>query len=327
MLNYNRPPTAEEIINSIDKLSKLTEEEAAAETIRIKSLLGKASDTEKLRLFFEGTQTAIDTEVYKYAPFMEKADYANYFYRAAAAIYINEEYQTLRIYWYKIIALYSEIYSIGYNYQCAAAYYGTFEAYLRAVGRFSQAGAIKDTQKEIKALIGDILKFAETYEEFIKPERDAIGDIVGFKLDATYTVNTLRDKANKYRELVRDTKTILSAITDTIEVLRIRPIIPQRISNYIIPQIETQLTETEAEILNVIHYITLNARHLESFTITEDTVAAIKKIMASLIPYSRTHAHTEDYKKLVAAFGSGTPGDKGLGDKLINAIAEYKRKK
>ena len=90
---------------------------------------------------------------------------------------------------------------------------------------------------------------------------------------------------------------------------------------------ETDLTETEAEILNVIHYITLNARHLESFTITEDTVAAIKKIRASLIPYSRTHAHTEDYKKLVAAFGSGTPGDKGLGDKLINAIAEYKRKK
>lgn len=326
-------PTDAEILNSgraVEGDSKISfNGEFQAEENRIKALLCNATEAEKLRLFAESIIPALSTSAFNYAPFLSKEEFNSLYCRATAAVLIKEDLNSLRILNYKLISTFDNLYIFMGDFQSAAYYIAAVRAYNTALEGLKINKGIDLPPKENKALKNDILAYSSLISEFIIKEEGG-----NLRLNVQKGIDRLTSLISQYRELQREAKTRLSAISDTIEVLEISDIIDKQIKKTI-ANIENNLATIDRKILNYSRGILIldnsasgeNLNDPEEGIIYPEYKEAYKALKKAPVPYSRTHAFTKEYKDYVTGYFQGKPGDKGLGDKILKEIEIYKRKK
>lgn len=324
MDNNNYTTTATEIRNTAKAIKILSKAEAQAEEARLRALIAAASEKEIVRFFYEDTEAVLSTEAMKYAAYMNIEDFSAYYHKAAAAINIKEEYLTLKLYYEDICRRYLEVCDFIREYQSAAYYVGAAEAVFTALEQLKREGGV-----EVPANIEDTLRekindFSGGYGQFIEVEESPEGKLKAFTIDVNLAIFLLKRKADNFRNFTRNVKTLLSAITDTIEVLDIGYLVPKKVTDCI-SDIIREIGNTQEMIKILIDGFPLIAGMVKGASISEKAAAAIAEIEATLIPYSRTHAHTKEYNKYVAGYYLGRPGDKAEGDKILKEVKLYKR--
>ena len=327
MARKQKPPTDAEIHNSAVAIGGESpiiwnDAEAVEKEKRIKARIDKATDSEIIRLFIDSTEAALTTKAFDYFPYMPKEKFNSLYYKAAACISIKEDYNLLRIINLRIEAFYSDLYSFIGDYQSAAYYLAAVRAYNNALEALkSDTGIIIPKQIE-KGLISDLSYFSKAYSGYIyTSDKDTL------LIDVDKALKNMNTLLVRYKDIQRDAKTRLSAISDTIEVLDIADIIDKP-TKELIATIEKNIGTTEKSIKSYIYYLRKFTEKAGGDTpIDADTEKAFTDLNLAYTPFNRAHAYTDKYRNYVAGYFQGKPGDKGLGDKFLKEVAKYKRNK
>ena len=317
-------PTVEDISRSEGDLRIISSAEAKAEADKIKALISQANDVERLRLFYEGTEAAITSNTTQYAPYITREEFIDYSYRAGAAVLIGEDYDTLRRIFDKVGIYTLSVRDLTREYQSAALFIGALDTVSKALHTIKAENDIDIPEGVKEALRKNFSNYASGYGAFVRDQRNEKGVITGFSIDLSLVLDRIRGEVGLYRRITREAKTIISAIQDTTNLLDISTIVPRYITSIIEDTIKT-IEELETALITLINGLEYFAERIKAVTPTIEQKAIIEEYRAAIIPYNRTHAYTEEYKKYVAGYYQATPGDNGVGDKILKEIARYKR--
>lgn len=329
MARKQKTPTDAEIHNSVKAQGEEVEiifndAEAEAKDKRLRALIENATEKQKLRLIADSTEAAISTDAFNYAPYMGKEEFNRLYYRAIAAVYIREDYNLLRILDFRLGEFFNRIFIFMGDFQTAAFYVAAVKAFYRAL-EAAKGDTGKDLPAEAKeALISDITRFSHAYAGYVDSTDSDKGI---YRVEVKEGIKQLTDLAADFKVLKRDIKTRVSAISDTIEVLDIADIIDKPTKDLLAKLVEN----TDRVEFRFKRYIS-GIRQLSEITggaysLDAEALRELDALEAAIIPYQRTHAYTDKYRKYVAEYFQGKPGDNGLGDKILKEVAKYKRNK
>lgn len=325
------------------RAEEATEEEAYVK--RCREYLATTSEADVLRFFFDNTKTEVATAIFWDSRILPPEDYRRYYYRAAAARFINERYPRIRQFYLEISMLTLELSALLSDYQGAVTFVAIYEASAKAIGESVRVDREGDTTRAVVTNIGAVNSeylwykrlhyLSGSYGEYVHsyggedPTEEDIAAILEGKrytVDTLKVIHSLKGRVDSYRQIARVAKTHVTAIEDTIGALGIKALIDSTLL-YQLLRLKEAIANVEKAFSATFGGFEKIEVEAEGATLSQEAKAALSDVKKAFIPYSRTHVFGDKYTELVAGFCGGEKGDNSTGDFALKAVEEYKRNK